>query len=149
MNPTNTDPVVKRRVVSIDTATAFELFTRRLEEWWPLDTHSVSGHDLAGVRFEERVGGRVLEVTPDGARYSWADVVAWDPPYRFALSWHPTPEPVAASRIEVTFSEAESGTIVNIHHSGWKEFNRNASRLRNEYDRGWEVVLAAFTAAAD
>lgn len=142
------DPVLKSRLIDLDVATAFEMFTRRLDEWWPLDTHSLSGGSVVEVRFDGYVGGSVVEADSDGMRYSWADVLAWNPPHRFVLSWHPNREPTAASRMEVRFEATDTGTQVNVHHSGWEEFGDDAEQLRAEYDRGWEVVLAAFTAAA-
>lgn len=146
--PDQPDPVLKSRPIDLDVATTFELFTQRLDEWWPLDIHSLSGGSVAEVRFDGYVGGRLVEVSSDGTHCSWADVLAWNPPHRFVLSWHPDREPTAASRMELRFDETDTGTQVNIHHSGWEEFGDDAERLRGEYDRGWEVVLAAFTAAA-
>ena len=48
------DPVRKSRLVSLEPATAFELFTTRIESWWPLATHSINAEKAAGVRFEVR-----------------------------------------------------------------------------------------------
>src|SRR5690606_32700248 len=59
---TRIEPVVKVRTVAIPVERAFELFTRRMGEWWPLATHSIAGTDVTALRFEERVGGRVTEV---------------------------------------------------------------------------------------
>lgn len=93
------DPVVKRRIVSLRPDAAFDLFTRRLGQWWPTATHSIAadedGEDhVVQVCFETAVGRRVVEVTADGIEHSWADVMAWDPPRRIVLSWHPTVAPV-------------------------------------------------------
>ncbi|MDX1619961.1 MAG: metalloregulator ArsR/SmtB family transcription factor [Nitriliruptorales bacterium] len=83
-------PIVKTRTVPIPPERAFALFTERMGDWWPTTSHSISASADAGIRFEGRVGGRVVELTPDGEEHAWADVLAWDPPHRFALSWHPT-----------------------------------------------------------
>lgn len=136
-------PVRKTCNVPLPPERAFDLFTARMGEWWPVETHSIAA-DAAAVRtlrFEGRVGGRVIEVTADGREHSWADVLAWNPPTRFVLSWHPTVEPLAASRLEVTFRAVEGGTEILLTHSMWEEFGEDGVRLRDQYDGGWDVVL--------
>lgn len=147
-------PVVKIRTVPLDVRAAFTLFTARIGEWWPTTTHAITADDaaaspIAEIRFDERVGGQVTEVLADGTEHSWADVLAWDPPHRFVLSWHPNPTPTAASRLEVTFAEVDGGTRVVVEHGGWDEFGDRGADLRAGYDTGWEPVLAQFTDAAE
>jgi uncharacterized protein YndB with AHSA1/START domain len=114
-------------------------------EWWPLVTHSISGSADADVRFEGRVGGRVIEVLPDGDECAWADVLAWDPPERIMLSWHPNREPMAASIVEVRFTVEGDGCRIDLEHRGWEEFGLEQGReLRADYDPGWDMVLAPF-----
>ena len=143
------EPVRKERHVPLDVAHAFELFTRDMGTWWPLPTHSVAEQAAQDVRFEERVGGRVTEITRDGAEYLWAEVLTWDPPHRVVLSWHPTPEPVAASTIEVRFTQLHDGTRLWLEHRDWEEFGASAgTALRADYDPGWDAVLAPYEARA-
>lgn len=145
-------PVIKTRTVPISVEEAFTLFTEKLDTWWPLNGFSI-GHDIEGaaptsVRFEGRVGGRVVEIGQDGQERPWADVIAWQPPNRFVLAWHPALEPVAASIVEVRFKDLGSSTEVYLEHRGWEEFGAEGSQIRSQYDPGWEVVLAPFIAAA-
>ena len=140
-------PIRKTRVVPLTVAEAFELFTVRLGDWWPMTTHSISGSAEAGVRFEGRIGGRVVEVSPSGAEWSWAEVTAWDSPHRFVLSWHPHPAPVAASVLEVRFSADEAGCRIDLEHRGWEAFGfEDGTRHREAYDPGWDEVLSPLTA---
>jgi len=141
--------VVKVRTVAIPVERAFELFTRRMGEWWPLATHSIAGTDVTALRFEERVGGRVTEVAKDGSVTSWAEVLAWNPPERFMLSWHSSAEPTAASTLEVHFRPAaDGGTELTLEHRGWEEFGAEGEKLRGQYDPGWDYVLGPFEEAA-
>ena len=147
-------PVRKTRTVPLATEVAFDLFTRRIAEWWPVDTHaigadSVGAEEVADVRFDGRVGGRVTQILVDGTEHSWADVLAWDPPNRFVLSWHPLVAPTAASRVEVRFHPVDAGTMVVLEHSGWEEFGEGGAELRDGYAHGWDPVLDRFIAAAD
>lgn len=91
----------------------------------------------------------MTEVTADGTEHSWADVLAWDPPHRVVLSWHPSVTPAAASRVEVRFRAVDGGTEVLLEHSGWEEFGERGRQLRDRYDEGWDPVLDRFAGAAD
>jgi uncharacterized protein YndB with AHSA1/START domain len=143
------EPVRKERHVPLAVADAFELFTLGMGSWWPLPTHSVAGEAALDVRFEGRVGGRVTEITRDGAEHPWAEVLTWDPPHRVVLAWHPTPEPAAASTIEVRFTPLHDGTRLWLEHRDWEEFGASAGAdLRAGYDPGWDVVLAPYEARA-
>jgi len=143
LSPTAITPIHKTRTVVLEQAAAFELFTARMESWWPLTTHSIAQKGAIGVRFEGRVGGRVVELTEDGVEHAWADVLAWDPPHRFLLAWHPSIDPEAASLLDVRFVALDSGTRIEIEHHGWEEFGAVEGRsLRDQYDPGWEAALS-------
>lgn len=151
MSTTRHPPVVKQQLVPIDAATAFELFTNRLHEWWPTESHSISAGDdatVTSITFDGRIGGSVVEHTSDGHEYAWAEVTAWDPPRRFALSWHPSAAPTAASRLDVRFHTVPEGTMVVLEHTGWEEFGERGSQLRSNYDQGWDIVLGQYRQAA-
>ena len=134
-------PIVKTRLVPIDVARAFTLFTEKAEEWWPFATHSIAGEEAVGIRFETEVGGVVVELTARGGEHIWAEVMEWDPPHRFVLNWHPAINPVAASTLEVRFSPVEGGTEITLEHHGWERFGARAEELRHGYDHGWDAVL--------
>ena len=134
-------PVIKTRVVPLDLDRAFDLFTSRAGEWWPLTTHSIAGKDAVGIRFETGVGGVVAELTAGGGEHIWAEVTEWDPPHRFVLNWHPVIDPVATSTLEVTFSPVDGGTWIMLEHHGWERFGSEAGDLSESYDRGWDAVL--------
>lgn len=135
-------PVTKTRELGVGAEVAFDLFTTRIAEWWPVASHSIHGEGVTDVRFEGRVGGRLVEITSDGAEYAWAHVLAWDPPNRFALSWYPDTEPIASSILEVRFTPLSEGrTRLDLEHSGWEEFGPEGSGLRDRYETGWDVVL--------
>ena len=139
------EPIRKTRRVSLAPAAAFDLFTSRMLEWWPVANHSIAGEDVVELRFEGRVGGQLIEVARDGTEHAWADVLAWEPPYRLSLSWHPTPEPTAASIVEVRFTPDGGGSLLELDHRGWEAFGRDAgTRLHANYEPGWDGVLGAY-----
>jgi uncharacterized protein YndB with AHSA1/START domain len=142
-------PVRKRRTVALPPEQAFDLFTSKLASWWPLATHSIAEVDAVDVRFEPRVGGRVIEVARDGSECNWADVLAWDPPHRVALAWHPNPEPTAATIVDVRFTAVDGGTQVDLEHHAFEELGvADGPAARAGYDEGWDPVLDDFAGAA-
>ncbi len=146
------EPVVKIRDLPIPVEEAFRLFTERLDTWWPMSTHSIgaseSAADPVAVRFEGRIGGRVVEILSDGRECSWADVIAWNPPERFVVAWHPNLDPTAASTLEVRFTPNGSGSTLYLEHRGWEEFGDLGIELRGQYDPGWDLVLGGYESAA-
>jgi hypothetical protein len=140
-------PVEKTVRVRLVPADAFDLFTRQLARWWPLAQCSCAGADALDVEFEARVGGSVVERTRAGERHLWGTVTAWDPPHRFSMTWHPAVPVAQATRLTVEFAPAQGGgTEVRLLHAGWEVRD---SQARDNYDGGWQGVLARFVASAE
>lgn len=143
-------PVRKEIVVRCRGELAFELFTLRIGEWWPLDTHSVGQSDARGVTFEPRKGGRIFETGADGGEHLWGTVTRWDPPHGFECTWHPGREPATAQALSLRFYPSDSDTRVVLEHRGWEVLAGKAEAVRGRYDGGWEVVFVQrFAAAAE
>ncbi len=146
---TETIPAVLRTVeVSVAPERAFEVFTRRMGDWWPLQMFSISEEKAVGVRFGEEVGGKVFEVVDDGTEWEWAQVLVWDPPHRLVMAWHPTKEHTVSTEVEVRFTSIEGGTRVELEHRGWEQLGERAAEARIDYEQGWQPVLGLFQAAA-
>ena len=141
--PPTIPSIVKTVTVSLAPERAFALFTDGIGRWWPLAEHSVGGTASQGVRMTPEA---VVETLPDGSTTVWAEVTGWDPPRRFALSWHPGQDAGPDSTdVVVTFEPTGDGTLVTLEHSGWE---RVPPSRRESYDSGWTFVLDAFRAAA-
>ena len=135
-----TEAIRKTVLVDFQPEEAFELFTARINSWWPVRTHSYGGEDVTNVAIEPNVGGRVYEATKAGEQ-DWAHVLAWDPPRRLLLDWHIGE--ACGTEVEVTFSPEGPGTRVVLEHRGF-----SADDPRERYSGGWDVVLATFVHAA-
>ncbi len=127
---------------------AFELFTGRFGEWWPLATHSVGTDQAVGVSFGAGVGGIILETLADGTTSAWGTVTTWEPPNRVAFSWHAGTPPAEASLVEVTFTRSgPASTLVELVHTGW-ENRPDGSSARAGYQTGWDPVIDQYARAA-
>ncbi|MDA8019918.1 MAG: SRPBCC domain-containing protein [Thermoanaerobaculia bacterium] len=141
-------PVRKEIVVRCRLELAFEVFTARIAEWWPLDSHSVGQAQAQTVRLEPRVGGRLYEVCCDGSEHRWGLVTHWDPPSGFDCTWHPGREADQATRVSLRFESADAGTRVRLEHRGWEVLREHAEEVRAGYDGGWATVFEELYAAA-
>ena len=133
----STVPPIRREIlVDADPATAFEVFTDGLGQWWPLEEFSVHGKG-ATVAFDE---GRLIEHSADGEAAVWGTVTRWEPPEAVAFTWHPGRPAERASHVTVTFAAAGGQTLVRLEHAGWEAFADPAA-ARAEYEHGWPLVL--------
>ena len=146
MNGSPIPPVVKELMLSVDPARAFRTFTEQVRSWWPVATHSVGGVDGIGLRLDE---DGFVEMLADGTECEWGAVLAWEPPHRLAMTWHPGQPADPHTRVEVTFEPVADGTLVRLVHSGWEALAiPDAARVERleEYRKGWDVVLAGLVA---
>ena len=146
---TATEAIRRSVTVNCSVEHAFETFTERIHEWWPLGKHSIdhyeTGTPAETVVFQGGAGGQVYERTTKGEELKWADVVVYDPPRRFVLAWRPKREQDGpTTEIEVTFTDEGGKTRVDLEHRGWESFGGEAAEARRGYSEGWESVLARF-----
>lgn len=132
-------PLRMSLLVPLSPEEAFDLFTSRMSEWWPLEHHSVSKDRAAGCFVERFEGGRVYERRLDGGEHEWGKVLAFEPHRRLVMSWNPSGGP--ATEVEVTFTPADDGTFVELEHRGWEALGELAEKVRGDYANGWPVVF--------
>ncbi len=138
------EPVVRTIEVSCSIEHAFRTFTERIGSWWPLASHSIGGVRAEHVELEAREGGLLVERYGDDERAVWGKVLAWEPPHRLLLSWHPGQDASLATEVEVTFGESPGGTRVTLEHRGWDRLGADAEAARLSYDEGWPIVLGGY-----
>ena len=134
----------KTVTVPLDPARAFDLFARRLGDWWPVESHSVAagrGERPAAVTVEPREGGLIYETAQNGERTQWGRVARWAPGERLDLDWWPGRTEADASRVSVRFVPEQGGTRVDLTHAGL-----GPDRTQT-YRTGWGAVLSAYRGA--
>ncbi len=137
--PRRLTPIRRDILVDADPATAFEVFTGRIGQWWPLGDLSVYGYG-GTVGFTD---GRIVERSAAGEATVWGTVTRWEPAAALAFTWHPGGPPEQASDVEVTFTAADSRTLVTLTHGGWERF-ADPAMARAEYEQGWPLVLSQY-----
>ena len=148
---TGTEAIHRTVTVDCSVEHAFETFTDRMHEWWPLATHSIevgeTGSAPETVVFDGP-GGRVYERTTRGEELEWATVTVFEPPRRFVLAWNPNREDRPRTEIEVTFVDEDGKTRVDLEHRGWDRLGDRAAEAKESYSQGWQTVLADYAESA-
>ena len=101
-------PVRKTVVVQASPEKAFEVFTARIDRWWP-KSHGIGTAPVSETIIEPFVGGRWYTKHEDGTEAVVGHVLIWQPGERFVVSWEisakwkPDPRLAFASEVEVRF----------------------------------------------
>jgi uncharacterized protein YndB with AHSA1/START domain len=148
MQTTGELEVRKTLTLAVTPERAFEVFTAGVATWWPLRTHSVAEENAETVIIEPKLGGRFYERAVNGTEHEWGVVTAWEPPGRFACTWHPGYAEAEAQDVDVRFVPDGDGTRVELVHTGWERRGDKGRRMAEEYDSGWDYVFGELYAGA-
>ncbi len=156
MSDVDAPPIRQSTIVRAAAERTFDVFVRRIADWWPVEVISVGAERVRDVTVEPRLGGRFVEVWDDGTTVDWAEITAWDPPSRFVLAWACTPAP---TEVELRFrSLGPELTRVELEHRGWEALSaeqrgedcaRPGGYLGGAYSSGWQLILGRLVAAAE
>jgi uncharacterized protein YndB with AHSA1/START domain len=130
-------------VVAAPVAEAFELFTSRMGEWWPLDLASYGGDRAKEIFLEPRIGGRFFERFIDGDELQVGTVTACQPPRLISFTWA-TSDWVGETVVDVRFNPQADGTRVDLSHHGFERIGPVGPDVAAKFRGGWPGVLRAF-----
>jgi len=99
--------ITKSVLLTCQPERAFELFTRRISEWWPPQRRHTADPASVIVMSE---AGRFYERDSDGNEVELGAVLAWEAPKRLVLDWYPGTDRAHPTRVEVSFSPAGAAT---------------------------------------
>ena len=155
MNKTFTiAPVRKSLVIMATQAHAFDVFTSRLDSWWPKG-HGIGASPLKQSFIEPRKGGRWYTTHEDGSEVVVGHMLAWEPPHRIVFSWGVSadwkPDLTVASEVEITFvAESSNTTRVQLEHRKFESLGREGGeKMRGSVDGGWPGLLELFKKKAE
>ena len=155
MNQTITiAPVRKTVVVQTTPEEAFEVFTARIDRWWP-KTHGIGAAPIRETIIEPFVGGRWYTKCEDGNEVVVGHVRVWQPAERFVVGWEinarwkPDARVSLSSEVEVRFLSEGSGTRVELEHRNFERMGAvDGETMRNNVNGGWPTLLEMFAAEA-
>jgi len=145
-------PIHRTIEVAVPPDRAFDLFTRRMHDWWPVG-HSISDDPRVAIELEPRVGGWWGQIGERGSRTQWGKVLAWIAPGRLLLAWQINAEwhydPALETELELTFSPIGMNTLVTLEHRNLERFGESAERMAEQLRNGWPGVVQAFADVAN
>ncbi|MBV8773091.1 MAG: ATPase, partial [Deltaproteobacteria bacterium] len=91
--------------VAATPARSFEVFTREIGAWWrPNGLFRFTRKSPGQLKFEPGLGGRLIEILPDGDIFEIGRITAWESGVRLAFNWRQeTFGPGQLTRVEVRF----------------------------------------------
>lgn len=144
------DNVTVETRLSVDPATAFEVFTAEVDRWWRHGSRFRSGHgDRSVMRFEPGVGGRLLEVLGDASddAFELGRVRVWEPGARLVFDFRARNfAPGQITEVEVRFEPDEGGTRVTLEHRGWDRIPADHPARHGLTGRAFTSMMGLFWA---
>lgn len=141
-----TPKIVRTVDVEVDPATAFEIFSDEIGQWWHSADYSWQDPARAvGMRIEPRVGGRWVEIwnheTGDGV--DWGRVLVWEPGRRLALTYEvPNFQCDPPTQLDIRFEPTENGSRVTLVHAGLERLDPRARDSLG--DHAWTPLITWF-----
>jgi uncharacterized protein YndB with AHSA1/START domain len=155
MSTQTTDTSVTETItVEAPVERAFTVFTRDIASWWP-EQHHLLQAPLAGMVFEPRAGGHIIDRGADGSECRWARVLAYEPPNRvvfswdISLQWQIETDLARTSEVEVRFvAEGGGRTRVELEHRHIDRHGEGWEQMRSAVgsNDGWRVGLNNYRA---
>ena len=129
-------------------AHAFDVWTGKIDMWWPAD-HTATGEDGLVIALEPHVGGRIFQRDPAGVEVDWGEVTEFVPPELLSYRWHLRRDRADATDVRIRFVPVEpQRTRVDIEHHGWERLGADGPVWRERNHQGWATLLPHFVTAA-
>lgn len=147
-------PVRKSLVISAPQAHAFDVFTNRLDSWWP-KSHGIGALPIQKSLIEPHKGGRWYNTHEDGSETVVGRMQVWEPPHRIVFSWEVganwKPDPSVASEVEIKFIAQDARTTrVELEHRKFEAMGQaDGSKMRGSVDGGWPSLLEMYKTSAE
>ena len=130
------EPIVAEITVPVTPTEAFVGFTAQMGEWWD-PMLSPDPATFTGIAIDP--DGPVASVHGD-EQYVWGQVTTWDPIGHYTQQFwlgHAAEQP---TRLDVSFTEGDGGTLVRLEHGGWVE---GSEEIRQRYTH-WSELLRRY-----
>jgi uncharacterized protein YndB with AHSA1/START domain len=140
-------PIKKEVLVAASQETAFNVFTQKMDLWWPR-THHVGSCPMTETVLEPGINGRWYSKHEDGSEVNVGQVLVWDPFSRLMLNWQINGDfqytPTLRSEVEVQFiAEGPKQTRVKFEHRDLDQLTGGAKVIES-MDEGWGLIMSLY-----
>lgn len=145
-------PIRKDLIVQASQETAFNVFTQKIDLWWP-KTHHIGSCPMKEAVLEPGPAGRWYSIHEDGSEANVGKVLAWDPFGRLLLAWQINGDfkydPELITEVEVNFiPEGPKTTRVKFEHRNLDKLMGGA-KVITDMDQGWGYIMGLFKEVTD
>ncbi len=123
---------------------AFDLFTRRIGEWWPPDRRHSRDPESEIFLLES---GRFFERDREGREVELGYVRDWRFAERILIDFFIATGPERPTEVEIIFSAQGEGTRVVVTHRPKPSSEELWTQYATRYAESWDVVLSALDRA--
>ena len=133
--------------VPLSPAEAFDLFLRRIDTWWPKDSHAPLGPD-ARLRVEAHKDGTITEIGPDGTENIWGRIIGFQPDSFLCFTWFPDTDEEDATVVAVSFRATDTGTRLEMTIGDTSSLGAPVDAVSTSYLFAWDLVLGSYAFVA-
>jgi len=144
--------IKKEVLVKASQQTAFNVFTQKMDAWWPR-THHVGSTPMVESVLEQKPGGRWYSRHEDGSEVNVGYILTWNPFGQVVLIWQIDGNfkcyPELVTEVEVNFIPDGHGTTrVTLEHRDLQKMAGGAKNVE-AMDDGWGMIMELYKGVAD
>jgi uncharacterized protein YndB with AHSA1/START domain len=146
MEAINLTSIKKEVTVAASQRTAFDVFTKKMDLWWPR-THHIGSSDMTEVVVEPQVNGRWYTRHADGSEANVGYVLTYQPYDLLVLAWQINGDfkcdPDLITEVVVEFiAEGPKTTRVKFEHRDLQKLGNG--KAVESMDGGWGMILELY-----
>ena len=151
MQTINLTSIKKEFVVEASQQIAFEVFTKKMDLWWPRTQH-IGSADMTEMVVEPQVGGRWYSKHADGSEANVGHVLTYQPYDLFVLAWQINGtfkcDPNLITEVVTEFvPEGPNTTRVRFEHKDLEKLGSGKSV--ESMNEGWGTIMNLYKQAAE
>jgi len=151
METINLITIKKELSVKASQQTAFEVFTKKMDLWWPR-THHVGTCPMTELALDAKPGGRWYSKHEDGSEVDIGYVLTYNPYELFTLAWQINGDfkydPNLITEVEVQFiAEGAGSTKVIMQHKDLQKLG--GTKAVESMDNGWGQIMELYKKQAE
>ncbi|HMG07071.1 MAG TPA: SRPBCC family protein [Mucilaginibacter sp.] len=151
MQTINLTSIKKEFTVEASQQTAFEVFTQKMDLWWPR-SHHIGTSDMTEVIAELCEGGRWYTKHTDGSEAAIGYVQTYQPYDLFVLTWQIDGDfkrnPDLSTEVVAEFiSEGPKTTRVKFEHKDLHKLGNG--KVVESMDKGWSEIMNLYKQFAE
>lgn len=151
METINLTSIKKEFTVKAARQTAFEVFTKKMDLWWPR-THHIGSAEMTQMVVEPCVNGRWYTKHADGTEANIGHVLTYQPYDLFVLAWQINGDfkcdPKLITEVVAEFiAEGPETTRVKFEHRDLHKLG--GGKAVESMDEGWGMILELYRKQAE